>query len=251
MSRACGFKKTASGKPCEQIVEDHHDHCEAGHPCPPVKTDPSAGTEKLQASSSSSSLEIDELVAPLVAPVQSPAVEALKAEAKAAAELAYGKQTEEYLRDSLGPDSDFGYQGTVRGEHPGGHRYKLALFASQGVSNHLARGRMRWHAWQKQWYLVTTCHDGDDEHSCDAPAYVRLKSAQKWYGKSRLKTVEARSDAFDVDTNSAEDVHGLCPLHRLAAKHPGLINEEEADEVGDACPADPDGLHFPGCGCEE
>ena len=37
MSRVCGYTKTTTGYPCKNVVEDFHDHCEAGHPCPPVQ----------------------------------------------------------------------------------------------------------------------------------------------------------------------------------------------------------------------
>ena len=36
MSRLCGYRVTTTGRPCEQMVRDSGDHCEAGHPCPPV-----------------------------------------------------------------------------------------------------------------------------------------------------------------------------------------------------------------------
>jgi hypothetical protein len=35
MSRVCGFRDTTTGYPCTQIIENEHDHCEAGHPSQP------------------------------------------------------------------------------------------------------------------------------------------------------------------------------------------------------------------------
>ena len=37
MSRECRFEDTTTGHPCENLVEDNHDHCAAGHRCPPVR----------------------------------------------------------------------------------------------------------------------------------------------------------------------------------------------------------------------
>ena len=37
MSRVCGYRNTTTGRPCTQVVEDFHDHCEAGHPCLPPR----------------------------------------------------------------------------------------------------------------------------------------------------------------------------------------------------------------------
>ena len=39
MSRVCDFRETTTGHPCKNVVEDRHDHCEAGHPCPPLATE--------------------------------------------------------------------------------------------------------------------------------------------------------------------------------------------------------------------
>jgi hypothetical protein len=40
MSRICNFEDTTTGHPCENVVEDGHDHCAAGHLCPPVQPVP-------------------------------------------------------------------------------------------------------------------------------------------------------------------------------------------------------------------
>lgn len=36
MSRVCAYEKTTTGHPCENVVEDGHNHCSAGHPSRPV-----------------------------------------------------------------------------------------------------------------------------------------------------------------------------------------------------------------------
>ena len=60
MSRLCLYP-TASGRPCQQVVEDHHDHCESGHPCPPARYAP---TRVDVSPGDGLSAEIDELLAP-------------------------------------------------------------------------------------------------------------------------------------------------------------------------------------------
>ena len=40
MSRICDFQDTTTGHPCGNPVEDGHDHCAAGHPCPIVESAP-------------------------------------------------------------------------------------------------------------------------------------------------------------------------------------------------------------------
>lgn len=34
MGRICGYDDTTTGHPCEQVIKDSSDHCEAGHPSP-------------------------------------------------------------------------------------------------------------------------------------------------------------------------------------------------------------------------
>jgi len=60
MSRPCGFKDTTTGYPCTQVVENEHDHCEAGHPCTPLKimSDQVFDTTSAHADS----LDVDELL---------------------------------------------------------------------------------------------------------------------------------------------------------------------------------------------
>ena len=38
MARICDYKETTTGHPCGNTVEDKHDHCAAGHPCPPIES---------------------------------------------------------------------------------------------------------------------------------------------------------------------------------------------------------------------
>ena len=41
MSRICGYNDTTTGHPCEQVLRDSSDHCEAGHPSPTSREQPS------------------------------------------------------------------------------------------------------------------------------------------------------------------------------------------------------------------
>lgn len=59
MSRVCNFQDTTTGRACTQIVEDFHDHCEAGHPCPPLSV--SIVSRNGDCKAIASQLEIDDL----------------------------------------------------------------------------------------------------------------------------------------------------------------------------------------------
>ena len=57
MSRICGFRDTTTGRPCTQVVEDFHDHCEAGHLCPIVPTEANARNRGLEVNADSFGVE--------------------------------------------------------------------------------------------------------------------------------------------------------------------------------------------------
>lgn len=63
MGRACGYKDTTTGHPCDNPVEDWNDHCAANHYCPPVTSIPTAVDNGQGVSPSTASFDVEDLVA--------------------------------------------------------------------------------------------------------------------------------------------------------------------------------------------
>ena len=200
------------------------------------------------------SLGIDEIFVSSK-PILSKRVAGLKAKAaeswaKAQADtvFAYGIQTEEFLRDSVTADPPFEYTGTVAELTPNEIPYAFQMFASKNGFR-LARGLYGYQAHRKHWYAVVPCNGNPDvTHPCKMPAYVRMQQEDAWYGKQRLASVEARTEAFSDDVMNAGIINALCPLHREGVATSALIDgwaegkNVEADPAPDI-PFEPENLH--------
>jgi hypothetical protein len=252
MSRICGFQETTTGHPCENVVEDFEDHCRAGHPCPFSETSVTPGNSDLDASMAS--LGIDEIFVSSK-PVTSKRVMGLRAKAAASWEkaqadtiFAYGVQTEELLQNSVIANPPFEYTDTVDGLTPNGIPYAFQVFMSKDGFR-LARGILGHQPHRKHWYAVVQCNGNlDVAHPCEMPAYVRMQQEDAWYGKQRLASAEARTEAFSDDMMDVGIVNALCPLHREGVATSALLNSwaenkiDEEEPVSDT-PFDPEDLH--------
>ena len=190
-SRPCKSTQTLSGKPCTHLVEDGHDHCAAGHYCPPiVSAKPAKAPAKVTLSSSQFSLDD------------------MAGNPKAAADAERGEKRGAYLAVFLKEKNPnpIEYVGTVRGSRPRliGEGTRPFRFDRYKVGDlRLACGHDG-HG-DKEWYLEREC--GED--GCVDSAFVRLRDVTV-ARPDDPEVLSDRQDAFWNAVNSAFDVPAKC-----------------------------------------
>lgn len=223
MSRICGSTETKSGKSCTQVVEDHNDHCEAGHSCPPVKVSPNAKNASLSAKSET--FEVEDL-----AVVSQAEVDATFSQ-KTSDQMRGLRRLGKVVANLGSPKSK--YLGTMRGEHKmlvdategtfADVPHRLDLFDIEAVL--LARGFVEQN---EHWYVVNPCSVAD----CKEPAFVQLKNSKLWYSEGLSTGVQFCRKAWLADVSRGMQVkEPRCQTHRAEANlayYKARIDEEIA-----------------------
>jgi hypothetical protein len=149
MSRYCNHQ-TQDGAPCANLVEDAHDHCAAGHPCPPAVSAASANAGSLAAPGAA--FDMDDLLSAPPAPSE----EEVLADLEASLGGVMADLHPNFHPDQAGPASAIAQHLALAAEYPAEREALRAAVAESSLSTGQIIEHIQACGEPPQWWPVLT-----------------------------------------------------------------------------------------------